>query len=250
MNWLLLDGAASALHRRLWWANVGALVVQGVTGVLFLTPVLRVDAYVPVYSHFAAAGRASEEAVLLGHWNLGYLSGLFLLLSAVDHLYVVWRFADYQHHLAAKRNPWRWAEYFFSASLMHVFIALLCGVFDVHLLFAIGGLTATTMLFGHLQEEAPAATGLYTLCWGLVPWLWQWGILWCYFFTATHRHSAPAFVHAILVIEFVFDALFAGAQSLQQTRLGYEGGELLFVLLSCGAKQALAWLNYGGTRAL
>jgi hypothetical protein len=39
-----------------------------------------------------------------------------------------------------------------SASLMSVMIAQLCGVTDVHLLFSLAALMASTMLFGHQME--------------------------------------------------------------------------------------------------
>jgi len=238
------------------WANAVACVVQGVTGVVLLLPGVRVDAYVPVYSHFATNNRTSEEAVLLAHVNVGYLPGVFLLLSCLDHAVVLCIFPRYQRWLQERHNPLRWAEYFFSATLMHVLIALLCGVFDLHLVFAVAGLTATTMLFGHLQEETQPLRSttpqLYVMGWGFVPWVWQWAIVFCYFFRAVahSERDVPAFVWGIVVVQAVLDFSFAWCQKKQQTEWQYVTGELWFIALSIAAKQALAWLNYGGTRSL
>lgn len=44
-----------------------------------------------------------------------------------------------------------------SASLMSVMIAQLCGVTDIHLLFTIAALMASTMLFGHQMEVSNGA---------------------------------------------------------------------------------------------
>ncbi len=41
------------------------------------------------------------------------------------------------------QNPFRWVEYSISASVMHVLIACLSGIMDMHLLFTLFALTAT-----------------------------------------------------------------------------------------------------------
>ncbi len=52
--------------------------------------------------------------------TIGYYAGVFLLLSAIDHLLVVLPFFNgiYNRGLLLNRNAFRWTEYFFSASLM------------------------------------------------------------------------------------------------------------------------------------
>ncbi len=100
---------------------------------------------------------------------VGALSGAFLLLSAADHLLVALPgvFNAYEAGVRRNVNAYRWTEYAVSASIMRVLIAQLAGVTDIHLLFAIFFLTATTMAFGWLMERtngsripcyAPAAT--------------------------------------------------------------------------------------------
>lgn len=70
-------------------------------------------------------------------------------------------------------NAFRWAEYAISASIMRVLIAQLAGVTDIHLLFTIFFLTATTMAFGWLMERTNG---------GRIP---------CYGPAATSREAPP-----------------------------------------------------------
>jgi hypothetical protein len=52
---------------------------------------------------------------------VGLLSGIFLALAGIDHLFVgtVGR-SMYEEYLAKKQNPFRWLEYSISASFMHI----------------------------------------------------------------------------------------------------------------------------------
>ena len=100
---------------------------------------------------------------------------------------------------------------------MHVLIAALCGIFDIHLLFTVAALTATTMLFGLLQERGDSSDLMALKC-GFVPWVAQWLVILCYF-TRAMKHAerdVPLFVHFIIWIELVLDFLFAACQLAQQ----------------------------------
>ena len=79
----------------------------------------------------------------------GYLSAVFLLLSAIDHFLVITcAKSSYEVGLVNEYNIYRWLEYSISASVMRVMIAILSGISNVHTLILIFGLPATTMLFG------------------------------------------------------------------------------------------------------
>jgi hypothetical protein len=238
---------------RLRRLNAVAAVFQTVTGAVLLG-ITDYDATVPVFTFYPARReetiRWTYAADKLHDFPVGVWSGVFLLLSAADHLWVATcGRAAYEDNLKARCNPARWAEYAVSASIMHVMIAQICGVMDVHLLLAIFALTSTCMLCGWLQELQSGSWAPFVL--GFWPWLFQWIIISSYFIDALNHSSPPDFVYAIIVIEIALDSCFALAMWYQQYYPDrYETGEVAFIVLSFTAKQALAWLNFGGTRAL
>lgn len=185
---------------------------------------------------------------------IGYFSAMFLLLAAVNHIYVATLgHPGYMEGLKEHRNTYRWMEYGLSASLMHVMIAMLCGVCDVHLLVAIFGLTMTTMTFGYMQERTHDPD-LKPFWLGCVPHVFNWAIIASYFFHGVAESKPPVFVWTIIFFIFSLDASFAINQYLQQKEIGkwsdYEYGEVGFIVLSLVSKQLLAWVNYGGTTRL
>lgn len=197
-------------------------------------------------------------------WNsqLGYLSIGFLFLAMINHgvcaLAVPWY---YREGLEQGVNPVRWAEYALSASLMHVMIAMLCGITSVALLVAVFGLTATTMAFGFLQEHVnreyhglPAQKTLAPFWLGWVPYGVVWILLAAFFFDSLSRGDPPGWVWGVLAIEFITNCLFAVNLYLQQIEYGwwadYVHAEYAYLGLSFTAKLFLAWFNYGGSQSL
>ncbi|PSC68996.1 hypothetical protein C2E20_7432 [Micractinium conductrix] len=148
---------------RIW--NTGAFLLQLLAGVAIL---ILSDgnerAKLPWYTFFVQSwgnDTPEEQAgfyVPLGKkvasFPVGIWCGAFLLLSAADHLLVILPGinAIYNRYACLNRNPFRWAEYAVSAGLMSVMIAQLCGVTDIHLLFAMFSLMASTQLFGWQME--------------------------------------------------------------------------------------------------
>ena len=57
------------------------------------------------------------------------------------------------HVAPPPQNFFRWLEYSLSAAVMHVMIAQLAGVTEIHLLFTIFGLSSATMAYGLLMER-------------------------------------------------------------------------------------------------
>lgn len=193
---------------------------------------------------------------------LGYFSGVFLLLAAADH-FICATFGRrlYEYYLRRSQNHFRWAEYALSASFMHIMIAYLSGITDIHTIYAIYGLTFTTMVFGSEQERnnwryqgTPEKKSLLPFWYGCIPHIFGWTIICCHFFYAVSKGDPPGFVWAIIFILLILDSTFAINMYLQQKEIGkwrdYYYGELGFMVLSFTAKQLLAWLNYGGTRSL
>jgi len=196
--------------------------------------------------------------------TVGYFAAVFLLLAAIDHIAMAsFLRSRYEKGLKVSQNHFRWIEYSISASLMHVMIAMLCGIFDIHILLGIFGLTMTTMTFGSLQESSshryqgrPEKKSLTPFWLGCIPWLVGWGIICSYFFHAAAKSDPkpPDFVWSIIFIIIALDTTFAINMFLQQKEIGkwkdYYYGEVAFIILSITSKSLLAWLNFGGTRAM
>lgn len=250
-----------------WNLILGLLhLVSGVV-LLILTDT---KATIPVYSFFSDPDtRGPEEGIwevapkLHGNFAVGWWSGISILLSSLDHLLVATVFRkSYEYYLARKVNPFRWIEYSFSASIMHVMIAQLSGVFSVHLLYTVFGFTMVTMIFGYEQEVANqrymlTGRGSMTIrpfLEGCLPHVFAWSIIFCFFLQGVSQGDAPNFVWAIVFVLFILDGTFPINQWLQQRKIGkwrsYIFGEIVFCILSLVAKQLLAWINFGGTQSI
>jgi hypothetical protein len=209
------------------------------------------------------------SAAVVGHFYAGYSSVVFLALSALNHLVCATNMFGWKTYVKNSciraASPIRWLEYSVSASLMHVQIAVLCGVLDVHLLLTIGALTAVTMLFALVHEQRTGASRdapWYRL--GFIPWIAQWIVMMSYFMHNVRDANAPDWVYAIIFIELGLDSSFAAAMEWQELQLtatrrrrecactrcnfSFIGFDAMFVILSLTAKQLLAWINYWGAR--
>jgi hypothetical protein len=249
---------------RLWRLNWLAAALHLISAVILFV-LTDSDATTPVYAIHANTHRGNHTLYgptlqLLGEMPVGYLAGVFLLLAAVDHAAVasVLR-AWYEHQLERSQNAVRWIEYSFSASVMHVMIAMLCGVMSLYLLIAIVGLTAATMLFGLLQERMnwrfqgqPQKKSMLPFWLGCIPYMFAWAILFAVFGQSASK--APAFVWVVMFGLFANESLFAANMYAQQRELGrwksYIWGEYAFIILSFSAKSMLAWANFIGTSSL
>lgn len=156
---------APLTFRRLRFWNIGAAALQLITGIAILGMTdYDAKSKLPWYTFFISSWSRDDNAAgfyvpapkQVASFPTGVWSGVFLLLSAADHLLVSLPRVNsvYNRLLCANRNPFRWAEYSVSASLMTVMIAQLSGVTDIHLLFTLAALMASTMLFGWQMEVA------------------------------------------------------------------------------------------------
>lgn len=253
---------AVSSERRLRVLNVAAALLQAATGCLMVVLVDR-DATVPVYTNFPlivpGERTVANQRPAPRHWtnvSVGLMSAVFLFLSAANHAFVASPCVFQRHYLPwlrQGRNPVRWAEYSVSASLMHVQIALLCGIYDLHLLFTIFALTALTMLFGALQEALPGEPSMFW--WGCVPHVANWAVIACYFFRTVQHASPPDFVWSILFIILALDSVFAVTAYMQQQGKCGRGtssyrAETVYIMLSLAAKQSLAWLQFWGAQSM
>ena len=215
------------------------------------------------------------------------LSFFFQLLAALtDHSELLQRILcgyRYSKMIESGKNPLRFIEYSISASIMLMIIAIINGIFDIHVIFAIAVLTASCQLCGLVVEYLDPETEL-RLMWinHLNGWL-----TFCsaYFIIARSFFASlafdpdiqpPSFVYAIVVAIFLLYASFGIVQLVELTCLTCPCGEkrcvteynpvwcpafrtksdkgklrcnplykeMVFVTLSLGAKLVLGWLLF------
>ncbi len=251
-----MDTDSPARRLRVW--NVALALLHAAQGALVL--VLANDFALPVTIGFLQGPPGSELASeTLFELPIGPAVAAFLFLAALDHAIVAapGGAAWYERNLARERNPARWYEYAFSASLMVVLIAMLTGIADVAALIAIFGVNGAMILFGLAMEEAnepgrPVTWRpfVYGSIVGAVPWLaigLQLG------YSEAETGDVPTFVYAIFFSLFVLFFSFAVNMALQYGRVGpwrsYLFGERGYLVLSLVAKSALAWQVFGSTLA-
>jgi hypothetical protein len=152
-------------------------------------------------------------------------------------------------------NRARWLEYSLSSSVMIVVIAMLVGIYDVAALLALFAANAAMILFGWLMELHNQTTQRthWTAYWfgvfaGAVPWV----AIGIYLIGAgIGPGGPPGFVYGIYASIFVLFNIFALNMVLQYRGAGrwrdYVYGERVYMLLSLGAKSALAWQVFAGT---
>lgn len=247
---------------RLW--NIVACFFQfGQAGaILYLAT--EADFFWPLFVNFPAAFNETSQANFgvpapkeVASYSVTWLSGVFLALSGLDHMLVSFPGINktYNYYIERYQNPFRWTEYAFSASLMRVMIAQLSGISDIHSLFMIFMMTATTMVLGSCHESvnAVARADGYRQNWfpflaAWIPHLASWSVIFCYFFVSVSRANPPAFVWAIIIILFILDLTFAILFYMQWGKVwifrDYVKGEIGFIVLSFTSKALLAWINF------
>jgi hypothetical protein len=255
-------------YRTVFRLNIAAAVFQAASaGAIFaLTATSDSGNDLSFYTNYPAAGDGgpvtSPNAVEAFKLNVGWLNGVFLGLSALDHLLVCTCFKGvYERQLSKNYNLFRWIEYAVSASIMRIVVGILSGLTDLHMQFLNFGLTAMTMIFGlvfelenkknRLSEHNKVRWYLYWL--GFIPHFFSWTVVMGYFFYSLSTGDPPGFVYAIIFIIFALDLSFAIVLGLQWLAKccfrPYVNGEIAFIILSFTSKNLLAWINYfGATR--
>ena len=194
--------------------------------------------------------------------NLGWLIISFHLLSfcfqSAAHLtnYVGpvlnYRYTDM---VLSGKNPLRFIEYGFSASVMLIAIALLNGVTDINLITSIAVLTSACQMCGLVVEFVEDRVLKWVL--HLTGWLqffWAYGIIGHAFFKSIENSDTsgpPEFVYVIVIALFLLYASFGFVQlgelltNIEPTRK-----EKAYVILSVVAKLLLGWMIFGNVLIL
>ncbi|MBM3940049.1 MAG: hypothetical protein FJ318_03985 [SAR202 cluster bacterium] len=240
---------------RLRYYNLAMGAFHFAQGIIILA--LSSDFSLPVTAAFldGPPGSVPPGVTELFSVRIGWAVAGFLFLSAFAHFIVAspLAFGWYKANLQRDRNYARWIEYFFSASLMMVLIAMLPGITDVAALLAIFFVNGAMILFGLIMEhyETPGRANWLTFWLGSIMGLVPWVAVGIYLWSPTTEANPPAFVYGIFFSIFIFFNVFAVNMALQYLRVGpwrnYFFGEAFYVLLSLVAKSALAWQVFAGT---
>ena len=216
---------------------------------------LRVPLYRSSLEFNISSGLLQPSYIEAGNLYFTHLTFSFFALSAFFHFGAGFLWSGiYLTCIEHATCPFRWLEYFFSASVMFAVIAYPCGVLGLELLLACLALIATTMLFGLLTEwiarpvdadtwNHPVLTRLTPHLLGYFPQLSAWILLLMIFVynTSNSERSPPDFVYAIVAAELVFFLSFGAVQLLQVLKppSWYIYGEYCYQALSLLSKGVL-----------
>lgn len=187
--------------------------------------------------------------------SIGAAVAAFLALAALDHGLTATVFRSrYEGDLKGGINRFRWIEYSFSATIMILLIAFYAGITQVVAAITIIGSNVAMILFGWLQERmnppGRAATTMLPFWFGCIAGAAPWVAI---TLNIVGSETVPGFVYGIFISLFVFFMSFALNQYLQYREVGpwsrYVFGEKVYLVLSLGAKSALAWQIFAGSLA-
>lgn len=235
--------------------NLGLTVLHAIQAVAIL--VLAGTFAITITSNFPKGppGTRLGNPEALFDVRIGIAVAVFLVLAALDHL-VTATIArrTYEADLRRGINRFRWIEYSVSATIMVLLLGAYSGITDITAVVAVIGANVGMILFGWLQERMnPPGRATTTMLpfWfgclvGITPWI-AIGI------NLVGAGEVPGFVYGIVVVQTAFFFSFALNQWLQYREVGkwtdYAYGEKVYLVLSLGAKSALAWQVYSGSLA-
>ena len=183
------------------------------------------------------------------------LSFVFQLTAGLTNIFgpvLGYRYIDM---VESNKNPLRFIEYSFSASIMLIAIALLNGVTDINLITSIAVLTAACQLCGLAVEYTNEKKIKWLL--HLTGWLqfcWAYGIIGHAFFKSVNSSdgvSPPSFVYVIVIVLFLLYASFGFVQLLELIlEINPSTKEKSYVLLSLTAKLFLGWMIFSNVLLL
>ena len=183
--------------------------------------------------------------------RIGWAVAAFLILAGLDHLLTATVARGvYERDLRRGINRFRWVEYSFSATLMIILIGFYFGITSINAVIAVAGANVGMILFGWLQERMnpPGRTSTTMLpFWfgslvGIAPWV-------AIAVNLFGSETVPGAVYGIFFVQAAFFFSFGLNQWLQYREVGrwadYMFGEKIYLVLSLGAKSALAWQIFG-----
>ena len=165
---------------------------------------------------------------------------------------------QYSNMVENNKNPLRFIEYSFSASIMLIAIALLNGVTDINLINSISILTSACQLCGLVVEfikEKKIKWLLHLIGW--MQFCWAYGIIGHAFLRSieasknSSNPGPPNFVYLIVILLFLLYSSFGFVQLFE---LIFEFNQFLkekiYVVLSLSAKLLLGWMIFSNVLLL
>lgn len=197
--------------------------------------------------------------------DLGWLIISFHLLSFLFQLFAALTdyfgsICDYKYSEMVKKNknPMRFIEYSFSASIMLIAIALLNGVTDINLITSIAVLTSSCQLCGLAVEFIKDKKIKWLI--HLTGWLqfcWAYSIIGHAFFKSiesaneTSGTGPPSFVYVIVIVLFLLYSSFGFVQFAELfCSVNPYLKEQTYVILSLSAKLLLGWMIFSNVLIL
>lgn len=243
---------------RLYNIFMGFLHLVQALIIILLTNNFKLPVTTSFLTYDQTLGKLWPATDVLVNLPFGIMVAVFLLISALAHFIIAspGTFGWYVKNLKKGINYARWYEYTFSASLMIVLIAMLCGVYDLAALIMAFVLTGVMNLCGLIMEvhnQTTQKTNWMSYWVGCIAGVAPWVAIAIYFFGSLSKagEGVPGFVYVILPTLFVFFFSFALNMILQYKKVGpwrdYLFGEKAYILLSLIAKSALAWQVFAGT---
>lgn len=164
----------------------------------------------------------------------------------------------YSDMIENNKNPLRFIEYSFSASIMLIAIALLNGVTDINLITSIAVLTSACQLCGLAVEYVKEKYIKWLLhLTGWMQFCWAYGIIGHAFFKSieatsdTSASGPPDFVYVIVIVLFLLYSSFGFVQLAELcTTLDPYTKEKSYVILSLTAKLILGWMIFSNVLIL
>lgn len=171
-----------------------------------------------------------------------------VLLSGLEHTFCLVFRQHYVYYIERSQNPYRWFEYSFSASILRVMLAQLCGtcfvsrctakkpdsrlfihpgVTDVHLLVCLFVLTAVSIQYAATHEtvNAKARADDLPMNWrpffcGWIGHFATWFVIFNYLTAMNLDGNAPASLVGIVITLFLLELVFVINFSLQWLKVG------------------------------
>lgn len=186
-----------------------------------------------------------------------YLVPAYFACSAIAHTVLhIMRDKTWKRWLMQHKNPLRWIEYSFSASIMIVCISILSGLVTYTGLMQVFVNSFMSIVMGWVMETMNpfTATNRRTLTWtpfllGCIPALTTWAAAGVPFWASVSH--IPGWVIAIYISVFLTFNAFPFIMVYQyrgvRSQLKYVKGECAYMIASVVAKSVLGWQVVGGT---
>ena len=197
--------------------------------------------------------------------NLGFLIICFHILSFFFQLGaaltdLIGPIAGYEYSvmISENKNPLRFIEYGFSASIMLISIALLNGVTDINLITSIAVLTSSCQLCGLAVEYVDSLRVKWLLhLTGWLQFVWSYAIIGHAFIKSVEDAQEnggtgpPDFVFAIVLSLFLLYSSFGFVQLVELcVVVNPYKKEIAYVTLSLTAKLLLGWMIFSNVLVL